>query len=253
MKAAEAFGFNQDLGIPGAATSTIPAAGRDRRQLAVGSIGDRPGPRAGDGAADGVGRRDDRRGRRAPAADAARRPRARPPASASIRATTARTVREYMEAVVKVGTGVAPRRSPAYGSPARPAPPSSRTPRRPTARRRPRRRCPPVEPNDPTDTDAWFAAFAPAKSPRIAVGVLLVQNGAGGDTAAPVARQVMVAAFSAAAEPGPPRPTACRARRRPAGRARRRRRSRCGSRRASRARRRRRAARRRRPTPRRPA
>ena len=53
--------------------------------------------------------------------------------------------------------------------------------------------CPPVEPNDPTDTDAWFAAFAPAKNARIAVGVLLIQNGAGGDTAAPVARQVLVA------------------------------------------------------------
>ena len=30
-------------------------------------------------------------------------------------------------------------------------------------------------------------------NPRIAVGVLLVQTGAGGDTAAPVARQVLVA------------------------------------------------------------
>ena len=46
---------------------------------------------------------------------------------------------------------------------------------------------------DPHNTDAWFAAFAPALRPRIAVGVLLVKDGAGGDTAAPVARQVLEA------------------------------------------------------------
>jgi peptidoglycan glycosyltransferase len=46
---------------------------------------------------------------------------------------------------------------------------------------------------DPQNTDAWFAAFAPALHPRIAVGVLLVKDGAGGDTAAPVARQVLEA------------------------------------------------------------
>jgi cell division protein FtsI/penicillin-binding protein 2 len=49
--------------------------------------------------------------------------------------------------------------------------------------------------DDTTDTDAWFAAFAPALSPRVAVGVLLVQNGAGGDTAAPVARTVIETAL----------------------------------------------------------
>jgi cell division protein FtsI/penicillin-binding protein 2 len=51
--------------------------------------------------------------------------------------------------------------------------------------------------NDPTDTDAWFAAYAPAGDgrPRIAVGVMLVRAGAGGDTAAPVARQVLTAAL----------------------------------------------------------
>jgi cell division protein FtsI/penicillin-binding protein 2 len=46
---------------------------------------------------------------------------------------------------------------------------------------------------DTTDTDAWFAAFAPAKRPKIAVSVLLVAQGAGGDTAAPVARAVLAA------------------------------------------------------------
>jgi cell division protein FtsI/penicillin-binding protein 2 len=50
--------------------------------------------------------------------------------------------------------------------------------------------------SDPQNTDAGFAAFAPALRPRIAVGVMLVRDGAGGATAAPVARQVLEAALS---------------------------------------------------------
>ena len=47
--------------------------------------------------------------------------------------------------------------------------------------------------SEPQNTDAWFAAFAPALHPRIVVGVMLVRDGAGGATAAPVARQVLEA------------------------------------------------------------
>jgi hypothetical protein len=43
--------------------------------------------------------------------------------------------------------------------------------------------------------DAWFAAFAPARRPKIAVGVLVVQAGFGGDVAAPIAKQVIQAAL----------------------------------------------------------
>jgi cell division protein FtsI/penicillin-binding protein 2 len=43
------------------------------------------------------------------------------------------------------------------------------------------------------DTDAWFAAYAPVKRPRLAVGVLFVKAGAGGATAAPAARVVLQA------------------------------------------------------------
>lgn len=50
-----------------------------------------------------------------------------------------------------------------------------------------------TEQSDPHNTDAWFASFAPALHPRIAVAVLMVRDGAGGDTAAPVARQVLEA------------------------------------------------------------
>ena len=51
--------------------------------------------------------------------------------------------------------------------------------------------------DEASNTDAWFASFAPALEPRIAVGVLLVKDGAGGDTAAPVAREVLEAGLAA--------------------------------------------------------
>jgi len=51
--------------------------------------------------------------------------------------------------------------------------------------------------SEASNTDAWFASFAPALQPRIVVGVLLVKDGAGGTTAAPVARQVLEAGLQA--------------------------------------------------------
>ena len=48
---------------------------------------------------------------------------------------------------------------------------------------------------DPRNTDAWFVAFAPARSPRVVVAVMLVGAGAGGKAAAPIARQVLSAAL----------------------------------------------------------
>ena len=46
-------------------------------------------------------------------------------------------------------------------------------------------------PSDPSNTDAWFAAYAPAKDPEIALGVMFVRAGSGGGTAAPAARVVL--------------------------------------------------------------
>ncbi len=48
---------------------------------------------------------------------------------------------------------------------------------------------------DPSNTDAWFTAYAPAGRPVIAVAVMLVRAGAGGATAAPAARLVLESAL----------------------------------------------------------
>ncbi len=50
--------------------------------------------------------------------------------------------------------------------------------------------CPTID-NNPRDTDAWFVAFAPEIHPRIVVAVLLPNDGAGGTTAAPLARAIL--------------------------------------------------------------
>jgi penicillin-binding protein A len=50
---------------------------------------------------------------------------------------------------------------------------------------------------DPSNTDAWFTAFAPAGKPRIVVATMFVRNGAGGTVAAPAAQGVLVAGLKA--------------------------------------------------------
>ena len=106
-----------------------------------------------------------------------------------IRVTSARIahlVQRLMLAVVAYGTGTAAR-SPACGWPARPARPSWATPqtRGPTgtgARR---------------ETDAWFVGYAPVGAPRVAVGALFPEAGAGGAIAAPAVHEVLAAALHA--------------------------------------------------------
>jgi cell division protein FtsI/penicillin-binding protein 2 len=188
---AEKFGFNQDVGIPGAATSTIPKADVIGDPLAVGSSAIGQGKVQATALqmasvaatiAEGGTRvpLTLRAGRRAPGPKRVLRP------------GTARIVREYMEAVVNEGTGFAAG-IPGVRVAGKTGTAELKDTSQPDCTPTPAATCPPVQPNDPTDTDAWFAAFAPAKDPRIAVGVLLIANGAGGDTAAPVARQVLVA------------------------------------------------------------
>jgi cell division protein FtsI/penicillin-binding protein 2 len=52
-----------------------------------------------------------------------------------------------------------------------------------------------TKPSDPSNTDAWFTAYAPVGKPKIVVAVMLVRAGAGGATAAPAARVVLDAAL----------------------------------------------------------
>ncbi len=195
VQTAEAFGFNEDLGIPGAATSTIPPADEIGDNLAVAS------------SAIGQGRVQATALQMAlVAATIAGRGR-RPQLTLERRSSTtrrqaipervARQVGRLMEAVVNEGTGTAAQITGVQvaGKTGTAELRDTVTPDCIPSPEVPD--CPPVLPNDPTDTDAWFAAYAPAAAPRVAVGVLLVEAGAGGDTAAPVAKAVLVAGLKA--------------------------------------------------------
>lgn len=52
-----------------------------------------------------------------------------------------------------------------------------------------------VEP-DPSNTDAWFTAYAPADKPKLVVAALFVRSGAGGAVAAPAVQTVLAAALA---------------------------------------------------------
>jgi penicillin-binding protein A len=177
VAAAEAFGFNEALpDIPALATSTISQPDDLRDDLAVGSaaIGqDRdlatPLQMASIGATIALG------GRRA-------RPRLTALEKVSrkrvVSTRVAHEVRTMMIGVVRSGTGTA-------GA----LPGVEVAGKTGTAELK-------ANSKDPKDTDAWFVAFAPATHPTVALAVMLVGAGFGGDTAAPVARKVLAAALS---------------------------------------------------------
>ena len=193
---AERFGFNHPVGIPGAVESTLPPAAQIQGDLAVGStaIGQDmvlASPLEMATVASTI-------------ADHGLRPQTTVLAGQHlprIRVTSAaiaHTVRRLMIDVVREGTGtsaaipgvtVAGKTGTAELTTTAPTCPAGATPGS--------ARCPTTaSANSPQNTDAWFAAFAPALDPRIAVCVMLVRDGAGGTTAAPVARQVLEAALS---------------------------------------------------------
>jgi penicillin-binding protein A len=178
VRAAEAFGFNTTPRVPAAKASTISSPAGLKDDLAVGAaaIGqDRdlatPLEMATVGATIAT---EGRRARpRVVARDPVVRRRVVPP-------RVARQVRSMMLGVVRGGTGTA-----AALPGIEVAGKTGTAELRPTA----------GGPSDPRNTDAWFVAFAPALAPKIAVAVMLVGAGAGGQAAAPIARQVLAAAL----------------------------------------------------------
>jgi len=191
VRTAERFGFNQPSPIPGVAESSIPPADQIGDDLAVGS------------SAIGQGRvqattlemaqvaatiaNGGRLPRLTLSLDQSRRldPRGVRFGARAVKPTTAREMRDLMLGVVRYGTGTA-----------------AQIPGVPVAGKTGTAELKSRQPGDtstnPQDTDAWFAAFAPAqkgRKARIAVGVMLVGAGAGGDTAAPVAHDILAAAL----------------------------------------------------------
>jgi peptidoglycan glycosyltransferase len=100
---------------------------------------------------------------------------------------TAATVRDLMIEVVRSGTGV-PAALPGVEVAGKTG----------TAELGPKPNAPPpAEGEEPEqELDAWFTAFAPARSPEIAVAVMVVNaEGGGGDVAGPIAREVFGSEF----------------------------------------------------------
>jgi hypothetical protein len=197
---AEAFGFNHEPGLPGAPESTLPHADEIKGELDVGSTAIGQGEVLATPLQMALVA--------ATIADGGRRPAPRflsegsPTADAhATSASVARTVRRLMIGVVRSGTGTAAAipgvtvagktgtaelKTTCTASSTEPE--SSGTSGK--------EGCADSE-SQSSNTDAWFAAFAPALHPRIAVCVLLVKDGAGGATAAPVAREVLEAGLRA--------------------------------------------------------
>jgi hypothetical protein len=176
VRTAEAFGFNERPRVPAAKASRISRELKDSHAVGAAAIGqDRdlatPLQMASVGATIAAG------GMRARPRIVREEPVVRRRAA---RARTARQVRSMMLAVVRGGTGTA-----AAIPGVEVAGKTGTAELRPTA----------GAPADPKNTDAWFVAFAPAHSPRVAVAVMLIGAGAGGQAAAPIARRVLQAAL----------------------------------------------------------
>jgi cell division protein FtsI/penicillin-binding protein 2 len=198
VQTAERFGFNRPTGITGAATAAIPPAAEIGDDLAVGSSAIGQGRVQATAlqmaiVASAIGLR----GRRPDVTLDPDRFDGAAPTHEATTAKVARQVERLMLAVVREGTGVAAaipgvavagKTGTAELKTTQACEPDPQAPGAPES-------CPAEQQQDTTDTDAWFSAYAPAGTghPRIAVGVLLVSAGAGGDTAAPVARQVLLA------------------------------------------------------------
>jgi len=181
VETAERFGFNQPPGIPGAAASTIPAAEEIGGPLAVGASAIGQGkvlatPLEMASIAQTIAAE----GERTPPTIVASAPPPKPVRVTS--AKVARQVEKMMIAVVRYGTGTAASLDGTKVA-GKTGTAELKSTTGPTE----------DDPDPGSDTDAWFAAYAPVKRPKLAVGVLFVKAGAGGDTAAPAAKIVLQA------------------------------------------------------------
>ena len=178
---AERFGWNDEPTIPGAMPSTLPQAAEMTSELEIGSsaIGQgrvlaTPLQMASVSQAianDGV--------RVTPTLIPGGRRQARRVTSAK----TASTIEELMIGVVGYGTGTAA------------VIPGVKVAGKTGTAELEDTRGPDATVSDPSNTDAWFTAYAPAGKPKIVVAALFVRNGAGGAVAAPAARIVLGAAL----------------------------------------------------------
>ncbi|HEY6758047.1 MAG TPA: penicillin-binding transpeptidase domain-containing protein [Baekduia sp.] len=174
---AEAFGFNETPRIPVAKPNTIPTKLPDAINVGSAAIGqnkDLATPLGMASAAATIGAQGMRAKPRAVSEDPVIRKRA-------VSAKVAGQVRDMMIGVVRGGTGTAAA-----------IPGVTVAGKTGTAELR----FTGGGGSDPSNTDAWFVAFAPANDPKVAVGVMLVGAGAGGQAAAPIAKQVLQAALS---------------------------------------------------------
>jgi penicillin-binding protein A len=195
---AERYGFNHEPGIPGTVESTLPPAAHIQGELELGSTAIGQGQVQASALQMATVA--------ATIADGGQRPQPtfafggpHVPVASATSVAVARTMRKLMIAVVREGTGtgaaipgvtVAGKTGTAeLGGPCS----TSNTSDEEHASREGSSEASGC--HEASDTDAWFAAFAPALKPRVVVGVLMVKDGAGGATAAPVARQVIEAAL----------------------------------------------------------
>lgn len=180
---AERFGFNNPVPIPGATESTIPSASTIGDQLAVGSSAIGQGKvQASALEMTDVAATIAMGGRRPiPTLQAHQRPHFVHVTSRHV----AGEVQQMMVAVVQFGTGVD-----AAIPGVTVAGKTGTAELVDTASNNPNA-------SSPKNTDSWFVGYAPVGHPKIVVGALFPQAGAGAQTAAPAVRQVLEAALQA--------------------------------------------------------
>jgi cell division protein FtsI/penicillin-binding protein 2 len=188
---AVAYGFNKDPGIPGAATSVIPPPAELGDDLQVGSSAIGQGdvqatPLQMGWVASAVANRGNLP-KLSLLYDASGKPAPTTPSSSK---KVALEIQKMMVATVEYGTGTSAQ-----------IPGVKVAGKTGTAELRDEVSCddPGADQStcgpNPANTDAWFTSYAPVSKPKVAVAVMLISAGAGGDTAAPVAQQVLSTAL----------------------------------------------------------